>query len=406
MADRMAKGDSESEARAYYDAYSDLMKAKYRMLGRAKKEADQAAAEAAAKGPDPEINAAAMALMSLKYPTTEGEFEGMKGTFPTPAKLTESISAAKSSDDICKKVSNEELASVALIASSVDVLFPSGGGGSSKGGRRKHMRGGSLTSAIMGVYRASCSAVMGGLSTLSGDIENRLNAIAARLATPETAPKVAAAIKAALKVVGTGLVMNDLRSGTNGVIGSVVVAICKAIEVVTPDALSPIQSFLGASQIVSAAGLTALNVVPVAATAFIVGKIVNDLYQRGQAEVVAFDPRREANAYYDAAQLFLTRQAGEGGNALWSMIQANLAEDEADVGQQLVVARTVLDYPRGSPQRERAFQALRDAAPLPDGGGEGGSGSASSGPMDTGGRRRSRKHRRHRRHHRKTLKRV
>ena len=351
---------------------------------------------------------AAKVLVSLKYPQTEDEFEGMVGSFPTPAKLTESISAAKSSIDVCTKVSDEELASVALIASSVDVLFPSGGGGSSKGGRRKHMRGGSLTSAIMGVYRASCTAVMGGLTTLSDDLESRLNAIAARLATPETAPKVAAAIKAALKVVGTGLVMNDLRSGTNGVIGSVVVAICKAIEVVTPGALSPIQTFLGASQIVSAAGLTALNVLPVAATAFIVGKIVNDLYQRGQARAAAFDPRREANAYYDAAQLFLTERAGAGGNALWEMIKTNLAEDEADVGQQLVVARTVLDYPRGSPQRQAAFQALRDAAPLPGdegGGSSSSSASASSGPMDTGGRRRTKKHRR-RRHHRKTLKRV
>lgn len=348
---------------------------------------------------------AAKVLVSLKYPQTEDEFEGMKGSFPTPAKLSSSISSAKSSIDICTKVPEAELASVALIASSVDLLFPSEGGGSSssamdttEGGRRRrrrhHMRGGSLTSAIMRVYRASCAAVVGGLSTLSGEIESKLDAITARLASPETAPKVAAAFKAALKVVGTGLVMNDLRSGTNGVVGSVVVALCKAIEVVTPGALTPIQTLLGASEIVTTAGLTALNVVPVAVTAFVVGKVVNDLYQRGQAGVAAFDPRREANDYYEAARLFLTERAGEGGNRLWSVIEANLAADEADVGQQLVVARTVLDYPRGSPQRQAAFRALRDAPPLPDGG------SA----MDTGGRRRTKKHRR--RHHRKTLKRV
>jgi hypothetical protein len=387
----LAQGATPAAARKAYDDYRVLMSAYYRALGRAKK--DQAAT--------------AMKTLWDEFP-----FQGKPDT-----------------EDVSKAgplgCSLKEFQSVSLIAGSVDLLFPEegGGGGSSSsatamdtGGRRRrrrhHMRGGGLKESIGNFFGACKGTAKAAIDSISREVEDALNAATASISTPEQAQAFAQVIKTGLKMVGSGLLVNDLRFGTNGLVGSTVVAFCKAIQTVSPSMWAPIEALVGTTGILSQIGLTAGMVAPAAVTAFVVGKIVNDLYASGRRRAEAIDPAR-ANTYYALLKDLVKDKVIAGGQGLYDIIEYNLnAEDDEDNSfpQQLEQLTNVLALTRDDPRRRAAIQALRDAAPLPgDEGGGSSSSSASassSGPMDTGGRRRTKKHRRHRRHHRKTLKRV
>ena len=318
---------------------------------------------------------AATILTSMKFPKTDSDLEGLKGVY------------TKGED---------------LVATSVALLFSKT---ASTGGRRRarRMHGGGIGDALVRLYTVVKDTAKSGVEKLTNDIESTLDSISAKIADEGNAPKVAYGIKTAFRIIGSGLVVNDIRSGTSGVIGSVVAGLCRALEYASPGALAPIEALIGASEILRTMGQTAIGLTPTVLAAYVVARIASDAYSAARGAASGVDTTR-ADTYYGMLRDYMTGKLAAGGRELYAIVDYNMrGGDDQQLELQLVAARSVLDLPRDDPRRRAAIAGIRDSPPLPSGDGGGG---ASSSAMDTGGRRRTKKHRRARRHHRKTLKRV